>query len=144
MHAQDGVLDSFLFLSKPALLPSMGIASPNTTTYPCTLTPAPLHSHSNSPPQAPLTPRPNSPQTIAPFSLPALRAGLRYVYTLARSQPTATRAPSRGIGYPVRTDHTRGHHRTERLSVCVGFTDSQQESEVIDQDSTVIFRRSTN
>jgi len=122
MHAQDEVLDSFLFLSKAALLPSMGIASLKTTTYPCTLTPAPLHSRSNSPPQARLTPRSNAPQTIAPFSLPALRASLGYVYTLARSQPTAT--------------------RTIVLSVRVGFTDSQQEGEVIDQDSTVILRQS--
>ena len=83
----------------------------------------PLNSHSNSTPQARLTPHPNAPQTIAPFSLPALQASLVYVYTLARSQPTAT--------------------RTIVLSVRVGFTDSQQAGGVIDQDSTVILRRST-
>ena len=49
-------------------------------------------------------------------------SGPGYVYTLARSQPTATRAPSRGIGYPVRTNHTRGYHRTERPCRVHGFT----------------------
>jgi len=36
-----------------------------------------------------------APQTIASFSLPVLQVGLGHVYTLARSQPTAARAPSR-------------------------------------------------
>jgi len=118
----------------------MGIALLKTTIYPCTLTPAPLHSHSNSPPQAPLKLRPNAPQTSAPFSLPALRAGLGYVSTLARSPPTATRARSRELGTPSVPNIQEG---TIVLSVRVGFTDSQQEGEVIDQDSTVILRRST-
>ena len=60
-------------------------------TYPCTLTPAPLHSHPNPPPQAPLKLRPYAPQTLTPFSLPTLQAGLGHVYTLARSQLTLTR-----------------------------------------------------
>ena len=113
----------------------MGIVSFNTTTYPCT-----LHSHSNSPPQAPLKLRPNAPQTIAPFSLPTLRAGLRYVYTLTRSQPTAARAPSREMGTLSSPNIQEG---TIVLSVRVGFMDLQQEGEVIDQDSTGILRRST-
>jgi len=58
------------------------------------------------------------------------------VYTLARSQPAATRAPSRELG-------TSLQEGTIVLSVRVGFTDAQQEGEVIDQDSTVILRRST-
>jgi len=129
MHAQGEVLGSFLFLSETALFPSMDIASLKKTTYPCTLTPAPLHSHSNSPPQAPLKLRTNAPQTIAPFSLPALRAGLGHVCTLARSQPTATRVPSRELGTPSAPNIQEG---TIVLSVRVGFTDAQQEGEVID------------
>ena len=141
MHAQDEVFDSFLFLSEGVLLlPSIGIASLKIMTYPCTLPPAPLHSHPNSPPHAPLKLRPYAPQTIASFSLPALQAGLGYVYILARSQPTAARAPSRGSGIPFAPDI---HEGIIVLSVRVGFTDAQQEGEVIDQDSTIILRRST-
>jgi len=108
--------------------------------YPCTITPAPLHSYSNSPPQAPLKLPPYAPQIIAPFSLPALRAGLGYVYTLSRSQPTAARAPSRELDTPSAPDI---HEDTIVLSVRVGFTDAQQEGEVIDRDCTVILRRAS-
>ena len=140
MHAQDEVFDSFLFLSEGAFLPSIGIASLKIMTYPCTLTPVPLHSCSHSPPQGPLKLRPNAPQTIAPLRLPALRAGLGYVYTLARSQPRAARAPSRELGTPSVPDI---HEGIIVLNVRVGFMDAQQEGEVTDRDSTVILQRST-
>jgi len=97
MHTQDEVFDSFLFFLDAALLPSMGIASLKTTTYPGTLTPAPVHSHSNSPPQAPLKLRPNAPQTITPFSLPVLQAGLGMCTPLPVSLWIA--APVQGTGY---------------------------------------------
>lgn len=142
MHAKEEVFDSFLFLSEGVLLlPSIGIASLKIITYPCSLTPAPLHPNSNSSsPQVPLKIPPYPPQAIASFSLPALQAGLGYVYILARSQPTAARAPSRESGIPFAPNI---HEGIIVLSVRVGFTDTQQEGAVIDQDSTIILRRST-
>jgi len=129
MHAQDEVFNSFLFFLDAALLPSMGIASLKTTTYPGTLTPAPVHSHSNSPLQAPLKLCPNAPQTITPFSLPTLQAGLGYVYTLAHSQPMVTQVPSCELG-TLSVPNMQGG--TIILSICVRFTDAQQEGKVID------------
>jgi len=140
MHAQDGAFDSFFFFSEGALRLSIGIASLKIMTYSCTLTLALLHSHSNSPPQAPLELPPYAPQTIAPFSLPALRAGLGYVYALGRSRPTAARAPPRELDTHSAPDR---HEGTIVRSIRVGFIDAQQEGEVIDQDSTVNLRRST-
>jgi len=140
MHAKEEVFDSFLFLSEGVLLlPSIGTASLKIITYSCTLTPAALPQPSSSP-QAALKVPPYPPQKIASFSLPALQAGLGYVYILARSQPTAARAPSRESGIPFTPDI---HEGIIVLSVRVGFTDAQQEGEVIDQDSTIILRRST-
>jgi hypothetical protein len=141
MHAQDEVFDSFLFLSEGVLLlPSIGTASLKLITYPCTLNPVTQHPLPNSPPHTPLKLPSYPPQTIASFSLPALQAGLGYVYILARSQPTAARAPSSESGIPFAPDI---HEGIIVLSVRVGFTDAQQEGVVIDQDSTIILRRST-
>ena len=100
-----------------------------------------MHAHT-SPPSFPFQLssaglRPNAHKTTALFSLPALRAGLGYVYTLA---PTTTRARFRELGTPFVPSIQEG---TIVLSVRVGFTDSQQEGEDIDQDSTVILRPST-
>jgi len=53
--------------------------------------------------------------------------------------PRGRRAVSR-IGYPVAPDI---HEGTIILSILVGFTDAQQEGGVIDQDSTIILRRSS-
>jgi len=60
------------------------------------------------------------------------------VYTFARSQPTAPRAPSRESGILFAPDI---HEAITISSTFVGFTDSQKEGGVIDQDSTVILRR---
>lgn len=141
MHAQDEVFDSFLFLSEGVLLlPSIGTASLKIITYPCTLTSTSYHSHPNSPSHGSIK-LPSYPlHTIASFSLPALQAGLGYVYILARSQPTAARAPSGESSIPFAPDI---HEGIIVLSVRVGFTDAQQEGEVVDQDSTIILRRST-
>lgn len=141
MHAKEEVFDSFLFLSEGVLLlPSIGTASLKIITYPCTLTQAPLHPNPNSSPQTPLKIPAYPPLAIASFSLPALQAGLGYVYILARSQPTAARAPSHESGIPFAPDI---HEGIIVLSVRVGFTNAQQEGAVIDQDSTIILRRST-
>ena len=141
MHAKEEVFDSFLFLSEGALLlPSIGTASLKIITYPCTLAPAPLHPNSTSSPPTPQKIPAYPPQAIASFTLPALQAGLGYVYILARSQPTAARAPSHESGIPFAPDI---HEGIIVLSVRVGFTDAQQEGAVIDQDSTIILRRST-
>jgi len=82
-------------------------------TYPHTITLSfPPKSSSVSPAIIP----PCAPQTIAPFSLPALQAGLGHVYILARSQPTAARAPSRESDISFAPDIREG---ITVLSVCV-------------------------
>ena len=57
------------------------------------------------------------------------------MYTRVRSLLTATRARSHELGTPSVPNIQEG---TIVLSVRVGFTDAQQEGEVIDQDSTGI------
>jgi len=109
MHAQDGVLDSFLFLSKPALLPSMGIASPNTTTYPCTLTPAP--------PSLPFQLSSASPTNTPPQRTANNRALLP---TRAAGKPGVCVHPS-----PFAA-HGDSYHRTERPCRVHGFTASRR------------------
>ena len=68
------------------------------------------------------------------------------IYTVSRRRRSSIPAiksggcTSRESGIPFALDI---HEGTIVLSVRVGFTDAQQEGEVIDQDSTVILRRST-
>jgi len=106
MHAQDEVFASSLLLSEGALLPSIGIAPLKIRTYPCTLTPAPLHSHPNRPPQAP----PNTPplrtannRVLLPTRT-ASRSGV-CVHPCPFAAHGGSRAVSR-IGYPICTRHT--------------------------------------
>ena len=61
--------------------------------------------------------------------------------TLARSRPTAARAPSRESGILFVPDI---HESIIILRILVGFTGAQQEGGFIDQDSTIILRRSSN
>jgi len=63
------------------------------------------------------------------------------VYTLACSQPTAARSPSRESGILFAADIHDGI--VIILSILVGFTDAHKEGGVTDQDSTVILRRSS-
>jgi len=139
MRAQAEAFDSFLFPSEGPL-PFTRHCITQDNDLPFHPRTSPLHPHPNSPPQAPLKLPPYAPQTIAPFSLPALRAGLGNVYTLTRLQRRTVRAPSRESGTPSAPDTYEG---TIVLSVRVGFMETQQEGEDIDQNSTVILGRST-
>jgi len=62
------------------------------------------------------------------------------VCTLACSQPTAARPPSRESGILFVPDI---HEGIIILNILVGFTDAQKEGGVIDQHSTIILRRSS-
>jgi len=79
-------------------------------------------------PRPSASPPPYTPQTIASFSLTALQADLGYVYTLTRSRPMAVRAPSREFGIPFAPDI---YESIIILGILVGFTDAQQEGEVL-------------
>jgi len=104
MHAQDEVFDSFLFLSEGALLPSTGIASHRVVTYPCILTPAPLHSYPNSPPQAPL----KLPPTHRKQSRPSLYPRCEQAWGVRTPCPFAAHGGSDAVGTPSAPDIYEG------------------------------------
>jgi len=88
-------------------LPSIGTTSLRIMAYPCTLTPAPLHSYPNPPPPQ----RTANTRALLPTRT-ASRPGV-----CVRPCPFAAHGGSRAgsrIMYPVRAEHTRGYHHTER------------------------------